>query len=123
MISAWFRNVQVHPLGSAYGVYARFLVEMSGQSMGLFEITTSIPYLQHGTNVQIDLLGCLSSDDVVVSLGELSFFDLYDRRHSHVSGEQGTSAQLGRLRAILRDGALVAVAEGRPRGPNIRYDE
>jgi len=117
MLVAWFRNYQGHPLGMALGVTATFSIDDgSGTS---FIKNVYIPYLERGKAVAIDLVRCPSNGAVEVTLISISFLDFYDHRHEHSYGEAGTNALHGRLRALIQEGRLESVPEGRSRGSGI----
>lgn len=119
MLSAWFRNLQSHPLGTAYGVHATFIVEGDEFEPGVTEV--AIPYLEHGKPVLVDIVRCTISQNPSVLLSELRFYDFYDRQHHHQFGSSGTNALHGRLRARVQNGKIMSVPEGRSRGFGVEF--
>jgi hypothetical protein len=119
ILSAWFRNLQSHPLGTAYGVRAAFVVEGDEFEPAVTEVT--IPYLESGKPVLIDIVRCAISQQPSVLLSELLFYDFYDRQHHHQFGSSGTNALHGRLSARAQDGKIMSVPEGRSRGFGVEF--
>jgi hypothetical protein len=115
-VVAWFRNYQPHPLGMAFGLTAVFSIDTEEISM---VNAVSIPYLEHGKAVAIDIARCSAIAWTELRLIELSFLDFYDRPYEHSHGEHGTNSLHGRLSAFLDSDGLVAVPEGRARGTGI----
>jgi hypothetical protein len=121
VLSAWFRNLQTHNLGTAFGVRATFVVEGDDFEPAVRQV--EIPYLEAGKPVLVDILRCQTSQNPGVILSELRFYDFYDRQHRHQFGSKGTNALHGRLRSVIQDGKIVSDPEGRSRGHGVEFGD
>lgn len=57
-ISVWYRNLQTHPLGVAFGVHAKIaadIIEPSGRKHEV-SLTHEIPYVEPGKSVRLDFV-------------------------------------------------------------------
>lgn len=128
--SAWVRNYQTNPLGTALAVSIFAIIEYEEPpgpdedepTLGAQYNRVRTPYCEVNKPVSIELFRIPRDWQATVWIVNTTFYDIRDNRHSHVYREAGTDAEHGRLACTYRNGIFVSTPEARPRGPKVSFD-
>ena len=89
-VSAWFRNYQVHALGFAVTIRARFLIQIYDPVEEIHTISilppVEIAYLENGYTVEAELIRAPENWSFSVEVIEVAYRDIYDREHQYSVG-------------------------------------